>query len=239
MTSRNPTSSKPKHTSAPDAEAVSPFVYRPAPGWQSSNDADSSATGVALATDTSTAKALNPESRQSEENIHAREKDAWERGIQEGIIRGRSESEAAVTHQREAIADALREFVHERDAYFHHVEGEVVALALAVVRKILRREAQIDPLLLSGLVRVSLEKMAVSQTARLYVNPSQIPEWQEFFSQQRDLPLVPELLGQADLEHDQCKLETDLGSSDLNLDSQLKEIEQGLFDLLAQRPTPR
>jgi flagellar biosynthesis/type III secretory pathway protein FliH len=31
-------------------------------------------------------------------------------------------------------------------------------------------------------------------------------------------------------------LETELGSTDLTLESQLKEIEQGFFDLLAQRP---
>jgi flagellar biosynthesis/type III secretory pathway protein FliH len=31
-------------------------------------------------------------------------------------------------------------------------------------------------------------------------------------------------------------LETELGITDLSLETQLKEIEQGLFDLLAQRP---
>jgi flagellar assembly protein FliH len=239
MTSKNPTSSKPKHASPPEAEAVSPFVYRPAPGWQTAKDPEASSSGIALAMDPATPTGQYPESRATEENLHTREKESWERGFQEGIIRGRAESEAAVNHLRESVADTLREFIHERDAYFHHVEGEVVALALAVVRKILRREAQVDPLLLSGLVRVALEKMAASQTARLHVNPAQIPIWQDFFSHQIDLPLVPELLGQADLEHDQCKLETDLGASDLNLEMQLKEIEQGLFDLLAQRPAPR
>jgi len=238
MTSKNPTLSKPPH-SAPETEPVAPFVYRPAPGWQPPSDPEASTPGVAFAPDSSPGAAADREPRHSQETASAREKEAWERGLQEGIIRGRAESEAAMNHQREAIADALREFIHERDAYFHHVESEVVALALAVVRKILRREAQVDPLLLSGLVRVALEKMAISQMARLHVNPSQIPVWQEFFSRQTDLPLVPELLGQAGLEQDQCRLETDLGSSDLNLDSQLKEIEQGLFDLLAQRPAPR
>ena len=33
-----------------------------------------------------------------------------------------------------------------------------------------------------------------------------------------------------------CILETELGSTELGLESQLKEIETGLFDLLAQRP---
>jgi flagellar assembly protein FliH len=174
-----------------------------------------------------------------EEKIHARLKESWEQGFREGMARGKAESEAAITQQRDAISSALKEFAHQRDAYFHQVEGEVVALALAIVRKILRREAQIDPLLLSGLVRVALEKTAMSQRARLRVNPSQIPVWQSYFSQLSDLPLLPELSGDASLEQHQCQLETELGVTEINLETQLKEIEQGLFDLLAQRPAPR
>jgi flagellar assembly protein FliH len=116
------------------------------------------------------------------------------------------------------------------------VEAEVVALALAIVRKILRRESQVDPLLLSGLVRVALEKLALTQNVRLRVHPSQIAIWQEYFAQHDDMPVKPELSGDAALEHDQCALETELGTTDLSLETQLKEIEQGLFDLLAQRP---
>jgi len=37
------------------------------------------------------------------------------------------------------------------------VEHEVVKLALAVAARILRREAQMDPLLLTGAVRVALD----------------------------------------------------------------------------------
>jgi flagellar assembly protein FliH len=35
---------------------------------------------------------------------------------------------------------------------------------------------------------------------------------------------------------DDCMLETDLGSADFSIDTQLKEVEQGFFDLLAHRP---
>ena len=43
-------------------------------------------------------------------------------------------------------------------------------------------------------------------------------------------------MGDATLGPGHCILETELGSTDLTLESQLKEIEQGFFDLLAQRP---
>jgi flagellar assembly protein FliH len=38
------------------------------------------------------------------------------------------------------------------------------------------------------------------------------------------------------LEPKACVLETELGSANLGLDAQLKEVEQGFFDLLARRP---
>jgi flagellar assembly protein FliH len=43
-------------------------------------------------------------------------------------------------------------------------------------------------------------------------------------------------MGDATLGPGRCMLETELGSTDLTLETQLKEIEQGFFDLLAQRP---
>ena len=43
-------------------------------------------------------------------------------------------------------------------------------------------------------------------------------------------------MGDPTLGPGHCILETELGSTDLTLETQLKEIEQGFFDLLAQRP---
>ena len=209
---------------------VSPFVYRPAPGWLPPRESETS-SGTLMPAAAPAIGAARPE-----EEFRAREKQAWEQGFREGVARERTETEAAITEQREAVAKALREFAHERESYFRRVEGEVVSLALAVVRKILHRESQIDPLLLSGLVRVALDKMAVTQNVRLRAHPSQIPVWQEFLAGQPQMPIVPDLTGDPALQKSQCLLETELGVTELNLESQLKEIEQGLFDLLAQRP---
>ena len=38
------------------------------------------------------------------------------------------------------------------------------------------------------------------------------------------------------LSDQDCVLETELGSANFGLDTQLKEVEQGFFDLLALRP---
>lgn len=216
---------------------VSPFVYRPAPGWAAAHEADGAMGQFGGPAISGSMPGSSPgETGRREEEYRAREKQAWEQGFREGASRERAETEASANQQRKTIAAALEAFVQERESYFHRVEGEVVALALAMVRKILRRESQLDPLLLSGLVRVALEKMALTQNVRLRVHPSQIAVWEEYFKQRDDVSVKPELSGDATLERDQCALETELGVTDLSLQTQLKEIEQGLFDLLAQRP---
>jgi flagellar assembly protein FliH len=215
---------------------IAPLVYRPAPGWVPLEFATGTAArGTAATVATG---GLAPE-KAAEEVAVAHEREILERAYREGFAKGRAEADALVGRQQERITQLVQEFGRDREKYFHHVEGEVVALALAIVRKILRREAQTDPLLLAGLVRVALEKMADNQNVRLRVHPAQIPVWQEYFAQRADMPIAPELLGDAALAQDQCQLESQHDVTDLNLETQLKEIEQGLLDLLAQRPAPK
>ncbi len=62
---------------------------------------------------------------------------------------------------------------------------------------------------------------------------------EEYLRAASGLPMLPELSGDPALEANCCQSRPNWASPDLNLESQLKEIEQGLFDLLAQRPAPK
>jgi flagellar assembly protein FliH len=172
----------------------------------------------------------------SEDQMRAREARARKEGRDEGVALSRAELEKKLAAEQQTLIQAVRDFAHERATYFHRVEAEVVTLALAIARKILHREAQVDPLLLAGVVRVGLDKVSAGTRVRLRVHPDQIPAWRALLSQQPDLQSLPELMGDATLGPGHCMLETDMGSTDLTLETQLKEIEQGFFDLLAQRP---
>jgi flagellar assembly protein FliH len=116
------------------------------------------------------------------------------------------------------------------------VENEVVQLALSIARKVLHREAQIDPLLLAGMVRIALEKMESATQVVVRVHPRQVSEFRGYFAQHMGLQNVPEVLEDPAVAADQCVLQTALGTTELGVELQLKEIEQGLFDLLAKRP---
>ena len=118
------------------------------------------------------------------------------------------------------------------------MEAEVVQLALAIAAKILHREAQVDPMLVAALVRMAMEKMREGSSVTVRVGAGRSKRWKEFFAGQPTRPHV-EVAEDAELSDQDCVLETELGSANFGLDTQLKEVEQGFFDLLALRPENR
>jgi flagellar assembly protein FliH len=221
---------------------VQPYVYRPVleamaeggqqdtgNGTQTAPDADPSKQGQPASTPP-------PEIGLREDEVRLKEEKARALGFKEGEEQARAKFQRELAREREGIAKALEDFGREREGYFCRVEAEVVKLAVGIARKILHREVQVDPLLLAGVVRVALEKVAAGTSARLRVHPDHVYAWHDFFANQQDHGPAPELLGDATLGVGQCVLETALGTTELTLDAQLAEIERGFFDLLAQRP---
>ncbi|MGA8109708.1 MAG: FliH/SctL family protein [Acidobacteriaceae bacterium] len=129
-----------------------------------------------------------------------------------------------------ALTRALAEFCAAREEYLGRVEREVVRLALAVAERILQREAQMDPLLLAGVVRVALGRLSESTAVRLRVPSGDREMWAEMLRLMPGLPLRPEVLGDAALEAGDARLEADIGSVDLGVRAQMGEIERGFFD---------
>jgi flagellar assembly protein FliH len=172
-------------------------------------------------------------------NGEQKEKEAHDRGLKEGESRVRATCEQEILAAKSSIAAAVEKFKTERESYFNRIEPEVVQLALAIARKILHREAQMDPLLLAGMVHVALEKIDAGTRVRLWAHPLDVHFWNEYFSQPGGLQPAPELIGDPALKRGECMLETEVGSTQISLETQLKEIEQGFFDLLEQRPRVR
>jgi flagellar assembly protein FliH len=157
-----------------------------------------------------------------------------ERGIEEGRAAEREVCAALMKAQdSRQIKDAgrlLESFSIQQARYFETVEREVVKLALAIAARILRREAEMDPLLLSGAVRVALGQLSASAPARLRVPAADLELWRETIAHLPNLPVKPLVVASEDMSPGQCILETELGSVDLGISSQLSEIERGFFD---------
>ena len=126
-------------------------------------------------------------------------------------------------------------FMPEQARYFRAVEAEVIQLAMAIARKILHREAQLDPLFLRAVVRVTLDKLQEETQISLRVTPPLADEWRRFLGNERNLSQRVEVLADEAMTDTSCVVEASVGTTEIGVEAHLKEIEQGFFDLLAQR----
>lgn len=177
-----------------------------------------------------------PEKKYTDEDLSFREQRAWERGVHEAAAQARQNLETSLSAEREKLAVALNELAREQEDYFRKVEGEVVRLVLAVARKVLHREAQVDPLLLTGVVRVALEQIASGTSVKLRVPAVQTDSWRSALESFPNGSPKIEVVGDTSLEGPECLIVTEAGTTDISIEGQLAEIERGFMDLLSQRP---
>lgn len=163
---------------------------------------------------------------------------SFEEGRLRGVEDGRQlerEARAAAEAAREEeqirrVAEMVEEFGRERDRYLGEVEQEVVKLAMTVAARILRREAQIDPLLPIGAVRVALGQIPAATEVRLLVPAAELDLWTEAIALLPNLSVRPTVVAGEGMRRGDCRIETSLGWADLGVRAQLGEIGREIFD---------
>ncbi len=156
------------------------------------------------------------------------------RGHEEGRQAERKAHEATLAaeaeQRRRQLGDLVTRFAEESERYLRAVEQEVVKLALAMASRILRREAQMDPLLLTGAVRVALGQLAASSEARLLVPAAELELWREAIAHLPHLSIKPQVVAGEGMRLGDCRIESHVGTVELGVRAQLAEIERGFFD---------
>ncbi len=129
-------------------------------------------------------------------------------------MRAFSESAAAVA----AYKPALRA----------EAERELVALALAIARRILRREVTIESSIVLAVVKACLEDLRNAEIYRLRLHPQDVQPVASLFQQQHrgQIELIPD----TGVTRGGAVFETSQGQLDARLETQLAEIERGLAD---------
>lgn len=158
--------------------------------------------------------------------------------VQQAELRMRQEFEQKLQAAHAPMVAAVAAFDEQRTEYFARAEAEIVQLSLAIAAKILHREAQVDPMLVASLVRIAVERLREGSSVTVRVGRGKAQRWKEYFTAQPMVARV-EVAESSDLNEHDCLLETELGVANFGLDTQLKEVEQGFFDLLALKPVNR
>jgi flagellar assembly protein FliH len=161
------------------------------------------------------------------------DRNGYERGKQDAANATKNVLEDAIAKQRARVDEALRQFELEKQRYFQQVEAEVIQLSLAIARKVLGQEAAVDSLLLAGTVRTALDRLGSTSKIILTVHPASLNKWLKALAERRQ---SLEFAEDESLPPEGCVLRSELGTTEISLQQQLKEVEHSFFDLLAQRP---
>jgi flagellar assembly protein FliH len=156
---------------------------------------------------------------------------AQQQGFQEGEASARKELGGQLEAMNLRMARAIEELSGARQRFRHEAEEDVVALALAIARRILHRELTMAPEALLGLVKAALEKIEAREVHRVRIRPEDAAMVKQFL-EKMGLPQHVEVVSDPGLERGAAILDSSRGSLDASVETQLEEIERGLADLV-------
>ena len=178
-----------------------------------------------------------PPVRTREEYIEERCRTEYNRGLAEGKARGadgvRAEYEARLLEEKGRI-DGLVSSVREQCAEFYRTSEEaVVKFAFGIAERIIRKEVSLDRSIVFGQIRESVRRVLGVERLTIRVHPDDLVAVREQKSMiQANGDSIREIVVEGDesLERGDSVLESDMGTIDARLSTQLKQIENVLFE---------
>jgi flagellar assembly protein FliH len=170
------------------------------------------------------------------------EREAFEKGFALGEKAGREMAEKAMEETLMALNVAISGWREEMERRWEELTEEVVRLALAVARKVIKREVVQDPKVILDSLRGALKGAALREEVIIKVHPMDAETLRESKgSLLRELEEVNSLRIEADerLSRGDALVECPQGELDLRLERQLREIEKTFEKLITEEKESR
>jgi flagellar assembly protein FliH len=171
------------------------------------------------------------EALERERQWEQRLREAHVAGLREGEAAGLAKAAAEIQPVIEKLGRTIAEISSLRVRLRREAEADLVRLALAIARRILRRELAVDPDALHGLIMGALEKLQAQEICRARVSPPHVALLKKCLEQANASAGV-EIISDPSREPGTVIFETERGGLDASVDSQLREIDRGLADRL-------
>ena len=154
-------------------------------------------------------------------------RDAYQRGLRDGEGAAAQRMAEQVRIKVEQLGRSIEQLALHRAKIQREAEPELVRLALAIARRIMRRELNVDPDSLRGLLKAGLEKIESAEAHRVRVHPEHAATMAKLLE---GAARPVEVAADPSLPVGAVVFETSRGSIDVGLETQLKEIERGFAD---------
>ncbi|MEJ2618893.1 MAG: flagellar assembly protein FliH [Candidatus Thiodiazotropha sp.] len=154
--------------------------------------------------------------------------EGFEKGKQEGFEfghkEGLSQAQRELTQYTSQFDRLLESFEHPLRNLDNQVEKELLALVIAIVKQLVRREVKSDPNLIVGVVREALSVLPVSsRNVRLLLHPEDAELIREVYAL-GDSEVGWQLIEDPVINRGGCKVVTDTSQVDATLDSRLASL---------------
>ncbi|HRV08079.1 MAG TPA: FliH/SctL family protein [Acidobacteriota bacterium] len=180
---------------------------------------------------TDSARSGGQDHRAGRNSLEQVEREAFQKGFEAGRSSGLEVAQKRLDAVLGRFTHSLAELDRARSELIRKTQEDLVRLSVEIARKLVHREIQVDPDIITGLVQAALGRLKDAARVTVTLNPEDY-EW----IVQR-LEKEPELLGERevelkasrDLERGDCIVECPFGMIDARISEQFKRIEQGLL----------
>jgi flagellar assembly protein FliH len=156
----------------------------------------------------------------------AAERDAFAMGFAQGERAGAEAGMKRADAMLRRLGETLDELAGLRRQILQQSERQLVELALAIARRIVRREIAVDGELLSALARVAIDRLGESASATIRLHPddfartaAQVERWAAARVQ---------VVADPSIARGGCFVESPFGFVDASVDAQFQEIARAL-----------
>jgi len=166
---------------------------------------------------------------EQESHLAALERDAFAKGYAQGeragVEAGNRRGDAMVRR----LGETLEELASLRQTLLQQSERQLVQLALAVARRIVRREIAADEELLMALARVALDKLGEAGQATIRLHPEDFARAAARGADRWEAAHVT-VVADAAVSRGGCLVESPFGFVDASIDAQFQELARVLLD---------
>lgn len=170
-------------------------------------------------------------SRQAEQALQQRLQAEREQAYRQGEAAGRQAAQQGFEAELQRLVRTIEEVSGYRGRLRKQAERDVVELALAVAKRILRRQIAIDPDAVTGLVKAALESLSLREVTEVRVHPGHLARVESYLGKigaPQSIKVEPDPA----LEAGALVLRTASGKIDASVETQLEEIARGFADAL-------
>jgi flagellar assembly protein FliH len=175
-----------------------------------------------------TAPAPAFEMAQHQARLAALERDAFAKGYEQGERAGAEAGAKRAEAMLRRLAETIQELADVRKSMVRQTERQMVQLALAIARRILRREVALESDLTLTMARVALERLGDSTAVTIRLNPDDF----EATCRQRDALLAGchvTVTPDTSVSRGGCLVQSDFGYVDAGVDAQFQELARALL----------